>query len=106
MKIHSGVDVGGGYVHIVTETSTNKHDITETANLVREDEVVVYGDYGYLVIEKRKDIKSHNNLLQVDFRINKWPSQNKITVTTRVSIGTNRLKTASHRHVVKLREHF
>lgn len=78
MKIHSGVDAGSGYVHTITATSANEHDITETAKLVREDDAVVYGDSGYLGIEKREDIRSDNNLRQVDFRINKRPSQNKI----------------------------
>jgi IS5 family transposase len=79
MKIHSGVDAGSGYVHTITATSANEHDITETAKLVRGDDAVVYGDSGYLGIEKREDIKSDNNLRQIDFRINKRPSQNKIT---------------------------
>jgi IS5 family transposase len=86
MKIHSGVDAGSGYVHTITATSANEHDITETAKLVREDDAVVYGDSGYLGIEKREDIKSDNNLRQVDFRINKRPSQNQITAYYK---GTN-----------------
>jgi transposase, IS5 family len=57
---------------------SNEHDITETAKLIREDDAVVYGDSGYLGIEKREDIKSDNNFQQVDFRINKRPSQSKI----------------------------
>lgn len=86
MKIHSGVDAGSGYVHTITATSANEHDITETAKLVREDDAVVYGDSGYLGIEKREDIKSDNNLRQKDYRINKRPSQNKITALYK---GTN-----------------
>ncbi len=80
MKIYSGVDAGSGYVHTITATSANEHDITEAAKLVRDDDTVVYGDSGYLGIEKREDIKSDNNLRQIDFRINKRPSQSKITV--------------------------
>jgi transposase, IS5 family len=86
MKIHSGVDAGSGYVHTITATSANEHDITETAKLIREDDAVVYGDSGYLGIEKREDIKSDNNLRQLDFRINKRPSQNKTTAHYK---GTN-----------------
>ena len=37
MKCHVGVDAGSGSVHTVTVTSANKHDITETVNLIRED---------------------------------------------------------------------
>jgi IS5 family transposase len=101
MKIHSGLDADSSYVHTITATSANEHDITETAKLIRKDDAVVYGDSGYLGIEKREDIKSDNNLRQVDFRINKRPSQNKITAHYKVPIGTNRLKTASHRPVAK-----
>jgi IS5 family transposase len=53
MKIHSGVDAGSGYVHTITATSANKHDITETAKLIRKDDAVVYDDSGYLGIEKK-----------------------------------------------------
>ena len=37
MKCHVGVDAGSGLVHTITVTSANKHDITETVNLIRED---------------------------------------------------------------------
>jgi transposase, IS5 family len=79
MKIHSGVDAGSGYIHTITATSANDHDITQTVKLVREDDAVVYGDSGYLGIEKREEIKSDNNLRQIDFRINKRPSQIRTT---------------------------
>ena len=44
MKIHSGVDAGSGYVHTITATSANVHDIDEAAKLIREDDEVMYGD--------------------------------------------------------------
>ena len=34
MKVHAGVDAGSGYVHTITGTSANMHDVTETANLI------------------------------------------------------------------------
>ncbi|MGN1139209.1 MAG: transposase [Ruminococcus sp.] len=46
MKCHIGADVGTGCVHSVTATPANVHDITETHNLLREDDEVVYGDSG------------------------------------------------------------
>lgn len=52
MKCHVGVDAGGGLVHTVTVTSANKHDITETVNLIREDDEVVYGDSGDILAFK------------------------------------------------------
>ena len=48
MKVHIGVDAGTGYVHTVTATVANVHDIEETTKLVREDDDVLYGDSGYL----------------------------------------------------------
>ena len=35
MKVHSGVDAGSGYVHTITGTPANVHDIDETGKLVR-----------------------------------------------------------------------
>ena len=36
MKAHIGVDAGTGYVHTVTATSANMHDLDQAAALVRE----------------------------------------------------------------------
>ena len=35
MKAHAGVDAGTGYVHTITATAANVHDITEAHNLLR-----------------------------------------------------------------------
>lgn len=42
-----------GMVHSVTATVANVHDISEVHKLIREDNKLVYGDAGYLGIEKR-----------------------------------------------------
>ncbi len=47
MKAHIGVDAGTGYVHAVTATAANVHDLDEAAHLVRADDEVVYADAGY-----------------------------------------------------------
>ena len=73
MKCHVGVDAGSGSVHTVTVTSANKHDITETVNLIREDGEVVYGDSGYLGVQKRSEIQQNEHFSKVDFRINRRP---------------------------------
>jgi len=70
MKAHIGTDAGTGYVHSVTGTAANVHDITEASKLVREDDEVVYGDSGYLGIEKRSEIKNDANKSKIDYRIN------------------------------------
>ena len=40
MKCHIGADAGTGYVHTVTATPANVHDITEAHKLLREDDEV------------------------------------------------------------------
>lgn len=77
MKVHSGVDAGSGYVHTITGTSANVHDIEETANLIRKDDEVVYGDSGYSGAKKREEIRNNKHLSQVEFRTNKRPGSIK-----------------------------
>ena len=73
MKCHIGVDAGSGFVHTITVTPANKHDITETVNLIREDDEVVYGDSGYLGVQKRPEIQQNKYFSNIDFRINRRP---------------------------------
>ena len=79
MKIHSGADAGTGYVHTITATAANVHDIAKAHELVREDDHTVYGDSGYLGVEKRTEIRENPDLSGVDYRIAKRPSQNRMT---------------------------
>ena len=74
MKCYIGVDAGSGPVHTMTVTAANEHDITETAKLLREDDRVVYGDSGYLGVQKRPEITSNEHFSKIDFRINRRPS--------------------------------
>jgi IS5 family transposase len=74
MKAHAGVDCGTGYVHTVTATAASVHDIAETHKLIRKDDNVIYGDSGYLGIEKRDEIKGDEHLRNIDYRINRRPS--------------------------------
>ena len=62
MKCHSGVDAGSGLVHTITVTAANVHDVTQAANLLREDDEVMYGDSGYLGIQKRPEITEIENI--------------------------------------------
>ena len=73
MKCHVGVDAGSGLVHTMTVTAANRHDITQAASLIREDDEVVYGDSGYLGIQKRPEIKENEHLAGIDFRIARRP---------------------------------
>ncbi|MGI8882205.1 MAG: IS5 family transposase [Jatrophihabitans sp.] len=69
MKAHIGVDAGTGYVHSVTATSANVHDLDEAVNLVRDDDEVVYCDAGYQSAQKRPEIAGHEHLSKVQWRV-------------------------------------
>ena len=69
MKAHIGVDAGTGYVHSVTCTAANTHDLDEAANLVRPDDEVAYADAGYQGVEKRPDIADDEQLSKVQWRV-------------------------------------
>jgi IS5 family transposase len=71
MKCHIGVDAGSGYVHSMETTAANVHDITVASLLIREDDEVVYGDSGFIGIEKREEIKNSPHLSKIEYRINR-----------------------------------
>lgn len=79
MKVHAGADAGTGYIHTITGTAANVHDIEETSKLIREDDTVAYGDSGYSGVEKRDEIQNDGHLSTVEFRTGKRPSSLKIT---------------------------
>ncbi len=74
MKVHAGVDCGSGYVHSLTGTAANVHDLEEAPKLIRPDDTVVYGDSGYLGLDERLDIKADDIRARIEFRINRRPS--------------------------------
>lgn len=69
MKAHTGVDAGTGYVHSVSVTGANVHDLDQITNLVRPDDEVVYADAGYQGVERRADIVADEQLSQVEWRV-------------------------------------
>jgi len=69
MKAHIGADAGSGYVHTVTATAANVHDLDEAHKLLRGDDRVVYADAGYQGIGNRRDIAADEHLSQVEFRV-------------------------------------
>ena len=75
MKCHIGVDAGSGLVHTITVTAANVHDVTQAANLLREDDEVMYGDSGYPGIQKRPEITENENFAKIDYRINRRPGK-------------------------------
>ena len=73
MKCHAGVDAGSGLIHTIEVTSANQHDVTVASKLIRKDDSVVYGDSGYLGIQKRLEIQADPQLASIDYRINRRP---------------------------------
>ena len=80
MKCHVGVDAGTGYVHTIEVTPANVHDVTVCSELLREDDEVVYGDSGYLGIEKRPEVANDEHLSSIDYRINLRPGRDRKSV--------------------------
>ncbi len=78
MKVHSGIDAGSGYVHTITGTSANVHDIVETSKLIREDDEIVYGDSGYAGATKRPEFQQDGHLSNIELRTNVRPSSIKV----------------------------
>lgn len=46
-------------------TPANTHDITVASKLIRSDDKVVYGDSGFVGIEKRPEVKEDEHLARV-----------------------------------------
>ncbi len=69
MKAHIAVDAGTGYVHSVRTTAASVHDLDEAANLVRDDDEVVYADAGYQGAERRPDFIDDEHLARVQWRV-------------------------------------
>ena len=65
MKLHIGVDAVTGLVHSLTTTPSNVHDVTETHRLLHGGESQVWGDAGYVGVQKREE----NRELKVDWQV-------------------------------------
>lgn len=53
--MHIGVDDGLGLIHSIATTAANAHDITQTDKLLHAEEQRVWGDAGYLGVDKREE---------------------------------------------------
>ena len=73
MKMHIGVDDTLGVIHSIETTAANAHDITQTTRLLNGKERRVWGDAGYLGIEKRDETQQ----LDVDWFIAARPGKRK-----------------------------
>lgn len=68
-EAHAGVDAGTGYVHTVTTTAANVHDLDEATKLVRDDDEVTYADAGYQGAQKRAEIVDDQHRSKIVWRI-------------------------------------
>ena len=73
MKLHTGVDAQTGLVHSFSTTSANVHDVTEAYRLLHGGERQVWGDAGYIGVQKREE----NLGLAVDWQVAMKPSQRR-----------------------------
>jgi hypothetical protein len=60
--MHIGVDDTLGLIHSIDTTAANVHDIVFTGNLLHGDEQRVFGDAGYLGVQKRDEHKNRKNV--------------------------------------------
>lgn len=65
MKLHIGTTDDSGLVHSHAVTGANEHDITATDKVLHGKEEKVYGDAGYVGVEKRDEHKER----EVDWHI-------------------------------------
>ncbi len=73
MKVHIGADAETGVVHSVTMTPANVHDVTEAHRLLHGGEIWVWGDAGYLGVDKREE----NRELGVEWQVAMRPSRRR-----------------------------
>jgi IS5 family transposase len=74
MKMHIGVDDALGLIHSVATTAANAHDITVADQLLHGEERRVWGDAGYIGIEKRPEHEGR----EMDWLIARRPGQRRL----------------------------
>jgi len=73
MKMHIGTDDALGLIHSVETSSANVHDITAADQLLHGEEDHIWGDSGYVGIEKRSEHEDRD----VEWHIARRPSHVK-----------------------------
>ncbi|NRA89272.1 MAG: IS5 family transposase [Rhizobiales bacterium] len=88
MKMHIGVDDATGCIHGINTTSANKHDITSVDKLLHGKEERIWGDAGYIGIEKREEHEGR----EVEWFIAKRPGKLKVLPKESNERQTERIK--------------
>ena len=68
MKLHIGADAQTGIVHSFTTTPASVHDVTQAAALLHGGEQQVWGDAGYVGVQKRPEHQGRAVTWQVALR--------------------------------------
>ena len=77
-KAHIGVDEESGLIHSAKVTPANEHDVTVASELLTGEEERIYGDSGYLGLDKRPEAKKKNSHgKRIQYKINRRHSQSK-----------------------------
>lgn len=74
MKMHIGVDESTGCIHSIKTTTAKDHDITAADTLLHGAEKRLWGDAGYIGIEKRDEHKDRD----IDWFIAKRPGKLRV----------------------------
>lgn len=88
MKMHIGTDDATGCIHSVETTAANAHDITVADQLLHGEEERVWGDAGYVGIEKREEHEDR----QAEWLIACRPGKLKALAKNSVERQTERIK--------------
>jgi len=69
IKAHIGIDKKSGVIHSVVITPANVFDVTVASELLHGEEKEVYGDAGYVGMEKREDVceKLHDGTGELEY---------------------------------------
>lgn len=88
MKMHIGVDDATGCIHSIETTSANEHDITTSGKLLHGEEERIWGDAGYVGIEKREEHQGRD----VDWFIAKRPGKLRVLPKESIERQTEKIK--------------
>ena len=71
MKVHVGVDESSGMIHSLETTAGNVNDVSMTDKLLHGDERRVFGDAGYVGVQKRPEHQQRATSWLISQRIGK-----------------------------------
>lgn len=88
MKMHIGVDESVGYIHSIKTTTAKEHDITAADSLLHGGEKRLWGDAGYIGIEKREEHEGRD----IEWFIAKRPGKLRVLPKDHPARQTEKIK--------------